>query len=62
MIMPALHFFLIDLLLTFLTFLIMMPFQLIYEFSDGIWNTVAILTGSIYFISSIYYMFATKNR
>jgi len=52
----------ITILLTFLTFLIMTPFQLLYEFSDNYWDTVTVITGIIYFSSTVYYMFNTKSR
>jgi len=50
----------ITMLLLFLTWLVMMPFQLIYEFSDHVWDIITIITGSIYLITTSYFMFNNK--
>ena len=52
----------ITMLLLFLTWLVMMPFQFIYEFSDHVWDIITIITGSIYLITTGYFMFSNSNN
>ena len=52
----------ISLILVFLTAVIMLPFAFIYDCNDSTWEIIHYTFGSIYFITTMYYLFINKDR